>query len=77
MLQVSYYSNDLVIDKTGLDGLYDFKIEFASSKVGAVDTGLPGLATVLEQDLGLKLERAKTIIDVLVIESANREPTEN
>lgn len=67
----------VVIDKTGLTGVYDFRLEFASPTITSQDdTPLPSLFTALEKDLGLKLESTKTPIDVLVIDHIER-PSEN
>jgi uncharacterized protein (TIGR03435 family) len=65
-----------VVDKTGLAGKYDFEIYYAGP-LDKVDSGLPALATALEQDLGLKLEKGKTQVDVLVVDQINKVPTEN
>jgi uncharacterized protein (TIGR03435 family) len=74
-----------VIDKTGISGEYTFQLEWApeGSQPMAVPvttsaetpTG-PSLFTVLQQDLGLKLEPTKAPIEVLIIDRAEK-PTEN
>jgi bla regulator protein blaR1 len=56
-----------VIDKTGLEGLYDFSL------VGAPDDDF---LIVLQEQLGLKLEPTKIPIDVLVIDHIEK-PDEN
>lgn len=68
-----------VFDKTGLTGEFDFTLEFAGSVLpgGANDSLAPSLFVALEKQLGLKLERAKTALDVLVIDQVDRVPTEN
>lgn len=59
----------IVIDKTGLTGNYDYRIEFAAVNANpADDTPLPTLFEALEKDLGLKLESVKTSIDVVIID---------
>jgi uncharacterized protein (TIGR03435 family) len=77
-----------VIDKTGLTGKYDFIIDFkmdlralgplpgAAAGDNAPDPG-PDLAAAVEQQLGLKLVSAKAKLDVLVIDKAEKVPTDN
>jgi len=79
-----------VHDETGLDGVYDFKVDCAPDSTmplsGAVAgseqpaaTGDPGRAsifTVLTEKLGLRLESKKGPVPVLVIEKIER-PSEN
>jgi uncharacterized protein (TIGR03435 family) len=50
-----------VVDKTGLDGFYDFKFAWEPGE---------SISAVLQEQLGLKLESQKVPIDVLVIDSA-------
>lgn len=71
-----------VIDRTSLTGRYDIRVHFTREDANA--TGLtelapnaaPNLFEALEQQLGLKLERGKGPVNVLVIDSASR-PSEN
>ena len=72
----------LVVDKTGLNGVFDVDLKFArdpaASNVAIPVAPLPGvpLSIALEDQLGLKLEPARMPIEVLVIESVER-PSEN
>lgn len=70
---------ETVIDQTGLQGGYNLKLSFAppagvGSPPGApvADPNLPSLFTALEEQLGLKLERQRGAVDVLVIDSVER-----
>ena len=64
-----------VLDKTGLNGLWNFTLRFADpSFTGA--TELPSLRTAVQEELGLSLLRADGPVTVLVIESLEQ-PTEN
>ncbi len=66
-----------VSEATGLTGLYD--IDLRSSKVAAGEPAVPDapdLFTALQEQLGLKLEPARVMLDVLVIDSIER-PSEN
>jgi uncharacterized protein (TIGR03435 family) len=58
-----------VIDKTGLQGPYDFKLSWDESAG-------PSLFTALQEQLGLRLESQKVPVSQFVIESAQK-PTEN
>jgi uncharacterized protein (TIGR03435 family) len=53
------------IDKTGLDGVYDFTLSWDD------DAG-PTLPTVLREQLGLRMEPQKVPISNFVIDSAQR-----
>ncbi|HEY4360595.1 MAG TPA: TIGR03435 family protein [Bryobacteraceae bacterium] len=71
------------MDKTGLTGKYDFTLEFAQSGLARGSTGpdasdaAPDLFSALEKQLGLKLEKSKVPLDVIVIDHMDKEPTEN
>ena len=64
-----------VMDKTGIQGRYDFKLSFA--RLDDPDSTLPSFSTALEEQLGLKLEPAKVALDLVVIDHVERIPTEN
>jgi len=63
-----------VIDKTGLAGLYAYKLDFGPDNSTA-DSDLPSMSTAVEQ-LGLRLESQKAPVEVLIIDSAQK-PSEN
>jgi uncharacterized protein (TIGR03435 family) len=65
------YVNRVVVDRTGLDGRYDIVLKWASDQQAPKDD-LPSLFTALQEQLGLKLESSKAMVDVLVIDSAER-----
>lgn len=54
-----------VEDHTGLNGLFDFHIEWSPQQM---DDALPSLFTVLQQELGLRLRPAKGTIETVVID---------
>jgi uncharacterized protein (TIGR03435 family) len=72
------YSGRPVVDKTGLKGLYDYRLLFVpSTLIANPDTAGnnpagPPLFSAVEDQLGLKLESAKGPIEVLVIDSVQR-----
>ncbi len=73
----------VVVDKTGLNGIYDFTLKWTPMGTAAgtapesngsaaggpvVDAAGPSLLTALEEQLGLKLEPQKAPVEVLVID---------
>ncbi len=82
-----------VLDKTGLDGLFDFRLHWTPPQFAGTPPGFPGpdgrevsppppidpsgvsIFTAI-QELGLKLEPAKTPLEVFVIDSVQK-PSEN
>jgi uncharacterized protein (TIGR03435 family) len=76
-----------IVDKTGLKGLYDLKLQWTPdgpAPVGPggpeaappVDPNGPSIFTAVQEQLGLKLDSAKGPVEVLVIDSVQK-PTEN
>jgi uncharacterized protein (TIGR03435 family) len=61
-----------VVDKTGLSGIYSFSLSFSIRE----DDGLPPIMSAVEQQLGLKLESTKALVDILVVAHIER-PTPN
>lgn len=60
-----------VVDRTGLRGAYDFKIEATpESRMSGDDPDLKNISifTAVQQQLGLKLESRKAMIEVLVVD---------
>ena len=71
-----------VVDKTGLTGLYSFKVQWSTEDAvfgqqnTVLATASPAFFTALEEQLGLRLTSAKGPGEILVIESVHR-PSEN
>lgn len=58
-----------VLDKTGLTGKYDYKLEYAPDDSQAdPDSAGPSIFTAVQEQLGLKLEAAKGPVEILVID---------
>jgi len=81
---IARFTRTPVVDQTNLPGNYDLTLEWAR------DTSLPlpnappaeapdgpSIAEAVQKQLGLKLEKRKGPIDVLVIDSARQVPKEN
>jgi uncharacterized protein (TIGR03435 family) len=71
----------MVIDRTGLEGQFDFELEKAVSYDGRVSTstdpsGPVELFTALQEQLGMKLVAKRAAVPVMVIDRI-RGPTEN
>ena len=71
-----------ILEKTGLAGEFDFMLEFAqrpkSDADGSSDpAGGPNLFSALEKQLGLRLQKGKQVLDLLVIDHIDKVPTEN
>jgi len=75
---INTYLPHEVFDSTGLDGKWDFELEFTPiSFIG--DKGPDGITLyeAVSKQLGLTLELKDVPLPVLVIESVNRNPTPN
>jgi uncharacterized protein (TIGR03435 family) len=81
--------NRIVKDETGLKGTYDFDLKWAAEigRFGGPPPGgapppsanpadEPALVTALREQLGLKLEPRRAVVDVMVIDSAEK-PADN
>jgi len=64
-----------VLDMTELKGVFDFNLEW--SQDAAPTDSMPDLMTALQQQLGLKLEARKAPVEILVVDRAEKIPTEN
>lgn len=73
-----------VIDMTGLKGFYDLKLDWFPEPKQSENKGDapvmadgPTLPFAVQEQLGLKLETRKAPIEILIVEHAERVPTEN
>ncbi len=66
----------LINNRTGLDGLYALTLRFASPRMARTiepnPDDPPEIFTALQEQLGLKLEKEKTMVPVLVIDHIER-----
>jgi uncharacterized protein (TIGR03435 family) len=68
-----------VVDRTGLSGSYEMTLDWAPDDAATPNdsTAGPSLFTALQEQLGLKLDATKGPLEMLVIDRAERTPTEN
>lgn len=62
-----------VSDKAGLGGVYDITLDFSAHENPAA----PAIFTALQEQLGLKLESKKALFDMIIVDHAEKIPTEN
>jgi uncharacterized protein (TIGR03435 family) len=62
----------VVVDRTGLTGEYDFKLNWAQDNGQGIppDAPLPGIFTALREQLGLELKPDKATVDVMMVDTA-------
>jgi uncharacterized protein (TIGR03435 family) len=65
-----------VLDKTGLTGGYDYKLEWGDNGAVNADADVVSIFTAIQDQLGLKLEKTTALIEVLIVDSAAK-PSEN
>jgi len=81
--RLSYTLNKPIADRTGLAGRYDYALIFDASVLMPATRPDPdaeppaALETLLQEQLGLRLERHKGSIDVLVVDSFDKTPAAN
>jgi uncharacterized protein (TIGR03435 family) len=81
---LSGQSGRKVVDRTNLEGLYDFDLTFTPDQmptnlppeVPRPDPNGPSIFTALQEQLGLKLEPSTGPLESIVIEQAQK-PSEN
>jgi len=67
-----------VYDRSGLAGVYDFRLDLHEAagpwETQAERLAAPSIITVVEEQLGLRLEGRREPVEVLVVERAARPP---
>lgn len=76
-LAPGYFRDGPVVDLTGLKGSYDFHLEWITAGAARQGAEGPTMFDAVEQQLGLKLERRRQAVEVLVIDKLDRNPTDN
>ena len=65
------------MDATGLKGRYDIRIETSSDAPSDAMDAVGILVTTLQEQLGIKVESRKDNVDMLIVDHAEKTPTEN
>ena len=72
-----------VVNRTGLEGVFNLKLEWTPESAKQIKPGVDGAAmegpsifTAIQQQLGLRLRAQKTPVEILVIDHAEK-PSEN
>jgi uncharacterized protein (TIGR03435 family) len=76
---LSRYLSQMVVNNTGLDGVYDFEMRWTNDDQNTdkdADT-VPSLFTAVEDALGLRLRAQKVPVEMIVVDHVERVPTEN
>ncbi len=63
-------------DRTGLTGTFDYDVIFALNALQEDGDSTPMVTTAIQEELGLKLEKSKIPVKVLIVDHAEQ-PTEN
>ena len=67
-----------VFDHTGLSGPFEITLDWAIDDAPTTDAEAgPSLFTALQDQLGLKLDSSKGPVETIVVDSADRTPSEN
>jgi uncharacterized protein (TIGR03435 family) len=74
----------LVVDNTGLMGLYNYKVDINAfvteemRRAGGPPIEAPAIvAQAIREQLGFRVDSAKAPIEVIVVDSMEKAPTEN
>jgi len=67
------FANRQVIDRTGVQGAYQVMVWYGNNP----ESDAPDLFTALQEQVGLKLESGRGPVETLVVDAADRVPTEN
>ncbi len=66
-----------VFDVTGIAGTYDFDLSYAPEKQSGGAEERPSLQAALREQAGLKLEKRRMRVEILILEHAERAFAEN
>src|SRR5262249_10141478 len=77
--QLTYMMGRMVVDKTGIAGLYDIHVEWTPEHFGPEpgaevkpDEANGTLFTAVQEQLGLRLQSDKAAVEILVVDRASR-----
>jgi len=69
-------TGEKIIDRTGLEGNFDYYITLPRTSQTAADVGEPSIFTAIQEQLGMKLQRVEIIRDAFVVVRVSQ-PTPN
>jgi uncharacterized protein (TIGR03435 family) len=69
---LSRHTDRPVVDQTGLEGGHVFELQWGAEGLRGESDSLPSLFTAVQEQLGLKLEASKTMLEVMVVENVQR-----
>jgi uncharacterized protein (TIGR03435 family) len=72
--------DQMVVDKTGLIGVYDFELRWNNDNNNPSPSdadALPVLFTAIQETLGLRLQPEKVPVEMIVVQHVERAPVEN
>ena len=75
VLNVSRYTDRVVVNRTGLEGKFDWEIQWVPDSVtvsGSPSSEGPSLFEALREQAGFRIERRRSSVEVLVVERAER-----
>ncbi len=77
-----YMDSSHVMDRTGLTGNYDVKVAFGTGTRPGASTDdasepSPDVLNAFEKQLGLKFQKARAPLDVIVVDRIDKVPTDN
>jgi uncharacterized protein (TIGR03435 family) len=80
--ELTFMMGRMVVDKTGIAGLYDIRVEWTPEHFGPEpgtevkpDEANATLFTALQEQLGLRLQSEKAFVETIVVDRANRPST--
>jgi len=77
---VGRFLGETVVDKTGIEGVYDFALRWTKDDLdpnGTDAASAPTLFIALQETLGLRLQPQKVPVEIVVVDHVERVPTEN
>lgn len=81
MYELSDSLGEVVVNQTGLNGVYDFQLRWSTNEATGPGVGeseaAPSVFTALEETLGLRLQHERVPAQMIVVDQVERMPTEN
>ena len=66
-----------VVDRTALTGAYDLKLGWTPDQATQTPEAGPSIFTALQEQLGLRMQTTKPLVDVVIVDHVERVPSEN